>query len=65
MNKNYYDYTRRAEELALRVWRLGCVAVICPHTNTRFFQGAKENLISYEGKEEHGNRRIRKQNHLW
>jgi hypothetical protein len=30
---------RRAEELALEAWRLGA-AVICPHTNTRFFQGA-------------------------
>jgi hypothetical protein len=30
---------RRAEELALEVWRLGAAA-ICPHANTRFFQGA-------------------------
>jgi hypothetical protein len=30
---------RRAEEIALEVWRLGAAA-ICPHTNTRFFQGA-------------------------
>lgn len=30
---------RRAEALALMVWQLGC-ACICPHTNTRFFQGA-------------------------
>lgn len=30
---------RRAETLALEVWRLGAAA-ICPHTNTRFFQGA-------------------------
>jgi hypothetical protein len=30
---------RRAETVALAVWRAGA-AVICPHTNTRFFQGA-------------------------
>ena len=30
---------RRAERLALEVWRLG-VACLCPHTNTRFFQNA-------------------------
>jgi hypothetical protein len=30
---------RRAEVLALEVWRLGA-ACICPHANTRYFQGA-------------------------
>jgi nucleoside 2-deoxyribosyltransferase len=30
---------RRAEELALDVWRAGFTA-LCPHTNTRHFQGA-------------------------
>ena len=30
---------RRAERLALAVWHLGAAA-LCPHTNTRFFQGA-------------------------
>lgn len=30
---------RRAEALALEVWRLKCAAM-CPHANTRFFQGA-------------------------
>ena len=30
---------RRAETLALEVWKRG-VAAICPHTNTRFYQGA-------------------------
>lgn len=30
---------RRAERLALKVWRLGA-ACICPHANTRFYQGA-------------------------
>lgn len=29
---------RRAEELALEVWRAGAAA-LCPHTNTRFFNG--------------------------
>jgi len=29
---------RRAEELALEVWKKGAAA-ICPHTNTRFFNG--------------------------
>lgn len=29
---------RQAEELALKVWSMGA-AVICPHTNTRFFDG--------------------------
>jgi hypothetical protein len=40
---------RRAEELALLVWRIGCCAVICPHTNTRFFQGAADDAIWLEG----------------
>lgn len=30
---------RRAEALALDVWKMGAAAV-CPHANTRFFQGA-------------------------
>lgn len=30
---------REAETLALDVWRAG-IAAICPHTNTRFFDGA-------------------------
>jgi len=29
---------RRAEELALQVWKAGFTA-ICPHANTRFYQG--------------------------
>jgi hypothetical protein len=29
---------RRAEALALRVWEMGAAA-ICPHANTRFYQG--------------------------
>jgi len=50
--KNSWDmeqHIRRAEELALQVWRLGCCAVICPHTNTRFFQGAADDAIWLEG----------------
>ena len=35
---------RRAERLALEVWRLGC-ACLCPHTNTRFFQGAAPDAV--------------------
>lgn len=39
---------RRAEELALRVWQAGHVA-ICPHTNTRFYQGAAPDEVWLEG----------------
>src|SRR4051812_23871364 len=39
---------RRAEELALACWRAG-FAVICPHTNTRFFQGAAPDEVWLEG----------------
>ncbi len=39
---------RQAEGLALALWRLG-YAVICPHTNTRFFQGAAPDSIWLEG----------------
>lgn len=39
---------RRAETLALEVWRMGC-ACICPHTNTRFFQGAAPDSRWLEG----------------
>ena len=39
---------RRAERLALEVWRLG-VACICPHTNTRFFQGAAPDNVWLDG----------------
>lgn len=39
---------RRAETLALEAWRLGC-AVICPHTNTRFFDGAADDKIWLDG----------------
>lgn len=39
---------RRAEELALEAWKAG-VVVICPHANTRFFQGAAPDNIWLEG----------------
>ena len=39
---------RRAEEIALKVWRMGA-AVICPHTNTRFFQGAAPDTVWLNG----------------
>lgn len=39
---------RRAEEMALRVWQLGAAA-LCPHTNTRFFQGAAEDRVWLDG----------------
>lgn len=39
---------RAAEELALEVWRLGAVA-LCPHTNTRFFQGAAPDEVWLKG----------------
>lgn len=39
---------RRAERLALQVWRAGAAA-ICPHTNTRFFQGAAPDAVWLAG----------------
>lgn len=39
---------RQAEALALEVWRLGAAAV-CPHCNTRFFQGAAPDEVWLEG----------------
>lgn len=39
---------RAAETLALEVWRLGAAA-LCPHTNTRFFQGAAPDAVWLEG----------------
>lgn len=40
---------RRAEETALEVWRVPGWCAICPHTNTRFFQGAAPDLVWLEG----------------
>lgn len=39
---------RAAETVALEVWRLGAAA-ICPHTNTRFFQGAAPDDVWLDG----------------
>ena len=39
---------RRAETLALEVWRSG-IPAICPHTNTRFYQGAAPDEVWLEG----------------
>lgn len=39
---------RRAEALALEVWAAGLVA-LCPHTNTRFFQGALPDEVWLQG----------------
>jgi len=39
---------RRAEALALEVWCAG-FAAICPHANTRFFQGAAPDSVWLKG----------------
>lgn len=39
---------RRAETLALQVWRRGAAA-LCPHTNTRFFHGAADDRVWLDG----------------
>ena len=39
---------RSAEALALKVWKRGA-ACICPHTNTRFFQGAAPDAVWLDG----------------
>jgi nucleoside 2-deoxyribosyltransferase len=39
---------RRAETLALEVWKLGA-ACLCPHTNTRFFQNAAPDKSFLDG----------------
>lgn len=39
---------RRAEELALAVWRMGAAA-LCPHTNTRHFQDAAPDQVWLDG----------------
>ena len=49
--KNSWDReqnVRRAEEVALGAWRAG-YAVICPHTNTRFFDGAADDAVWLDG----------------
>jgi len=40
--------TRAAEELALQVWRAGAAA-ICPHSNSRFFQGSAPDEAFVDG----------------
>ena len=40
--------TRAAEELALQVWQAGAVA-ICPHSNSRFFQGSAPDEAFVDG----------------
>ena len=39
---------RKAEEAALNIWRVGAVA-LCPHLNTRFFQGAAPDEVWLSG----------------
>ena len=39
---------RRAEEVSLELWRMGA-AVVCPHANTRFFQGAAPDDVWLRG----------------
>lgn len=40
---------RRAEGLALEVWRLPGFAASCPHTNTRYFDGAAPDQAFLDG----------------
>ena len=39
---------RRAESLALELWRLG-LSVICPHKNTAFFGGTAPDTVWLDG----------------
>jgi hypothetical protein len=39
---------RRAEEIAIEIWRLGAVPE-CPHTQNRFFQGTLPDKVFIEG----------------
>jgi len=45
---NVLQNIRRAETVALEVWRMGA-ACICPHKNTAFFGGAAEDRVWLEG----------------
>jgi hypothetical protein len=38
------EHVRQAERMALQVWQAG-FAAICPHTNSRFFQGEAPDSI--------------------
>lgn len=49
--KNHWEVEqniRRAEALALEVWRAG-FAALCPHCNTRFFDGAAPDDVWLKG----------------
>lgn len=43
-----YQNIRRAEALALEVWKLGAIA-ICPHKNTEMFGGTLPDEVWLEG----------------
>jgi hypothetical protein len=43
-----YENIRRAEALALQLWRMG-LAVICPHKNTERFGGAGPDKLWLDG----------------
>jgi hypothetical protein len=45
------ENVRRAERLSLKVWAAGAVA-LCPHNNTRFFQGTLPDSVFIEGTKE-------------
>jgi hypothetical protein len=49
-NREYHvmQNIRRAEDLAIQVWRSGA-ACICPHKNTAFFGGAADDSVWLEG----------------
>jgi nucleoside 2-deoxyribosyltransferase len=40
---------RRAEELALEVWRMPGLSALCPHMNTRHYQGVLPDEVWLEG----------------
>lgn len=42
------QHVRQAESLALEVWRLGAAA-LCPHLNTRHFQGSAPDALWLAG----------------
>lgn len=42
------EHIRRAQAVALRVWKMGAVA-ICPHANTALFDGEADDAIWLEG----------------
>jgi hypothetical protein len=43
-----YENIRRAEAVALEVWKMGA-ACICPHKNTAFFNGACPDQVWLDG----------------